>query len=61
MSELGNAKNVTYHIKDLASASSLIMWAINNGIEINVVTDYDVDGASSTALFVKFFKAIIKC
>ena len=46
------------HLIDMDKAVERIVAAINAGEKIGVFADYDVDGASSAALLVKFFAAI---
>jgi len=44
------------HLKDMDKATSRIVKAIIEGEKIYIFGDYDVDGATSTALLVRFFK-----
>jgi single-stranded-DNA-specific exonuclease len=46
------------HLRDMDTAVSRIVEAITSGEKIGVFADYDVDGASSAALLVRFFAAI---
>lgn len=46
------------HLLDMDKAVERIVTAITAGETIGVFADYDVDGASSAALLVKFFSAI---
>ena len=56
--KLKNLLKNPYHLLDMDKAVETIYNAIINKKNICIYGDYDVDGASSTALFVKFFKAI---
>lgn len=46
------------HLVDMDKAVTRIVAAINGGERIGVFGDYDVDGASSSALLVRFFAAL---
>jgi single-stranded-DNA-specific exonuclease len=46
------------HLKDMDIAISRLLHAIQRGEEICFYGDYDVDGATSTALMVSYFRAI---
>jgi single-stranded-DNA-specific exonuclease len=46
------------HLKDMDAAVARIVAAVNAGETIAVFGDYDVDGATSAALLVRFFKAL---
>jgi single-stranded-DNA-specific exonuclease len=46
------------HLKDMDAAVARIVAAINAGETIAVFGDYDVDGATSSALLVRFFAAL---
>ena len=46
------------HLLDMAPAVERIIAAINAGETIGVFGDYDVDGATSAALLVRFFSAL---
>jgi single-stranded-DNA-specific exonuclease len=46
------------HLLDMAPAVDRIVQAINAGETIGVLGDYDVDGATSSALLVRFFSAL---
>ena len=46
------------HLIDMAPAVERIVAAINGGETIAVFGDYDVDGATSAALLVRFFSAL---
>jgi len=46
------------HLIDMAPAVERIVAAINGGETIGVLGDYDVDGATSAALLVRFFSAL---
>jgi single-stranded-DNA-specific exonuclease len=46
------------HLLDMAPAVERIVQAINAGETIGVLGDYDVDGATSSALLVRFFAAL---
>lgn len=45
-------------LQDMQKAVSIIVDAIVNKTKIAIYGDYDVDGITSTALFVKFFKCL---
>lgn len=47
-----------FHLKDMDKASARITQAITKNQKIVVFGDYDVDGATSSALFAKYFKMI---
>jgi single-stranded-DNA-specific exonuclease len=47
-----------YHLQDMEKAVLRIIKAIENQEQIAVLGDYDVDGATSSALLMRFFKAI---
>ena len=47
-----------FHLKDMEKAANRIVDSIYNGEKIVVFGDYDVDGATSSALFAKYFKMI---
>jgi single-stranded-DNA-specific exonuclease len=46
------------HLKDMDAAAARIVQALNVGETIAVFGDYDVDGATSSALLVRFFSAL---
>lgn len=46
------------HLIDMAPAVERIVTAINSGETIGILGDYDVDGATSAALLVRFFSAL---
>lgn len=46
------------HLLDMDKAVERIVTAINDGEKIGVFADYDVDGACSAALLVRFFQAL---
>ncbi|MDC0033649.1 single-stranded-DNA-specific exonuclease RecJ [Alphaproteobacteria bacterium] len=46
------------HLIDMVPAVERIITAINSGETIGVLGDYDVDGATSAALLVRFFSAL---
>lgn len=46
------------HLLDMAPAVDRIVRAINAGETIGILGDYDVDGATSSALLVRFFAAL---
>ena len=46
------------HLIDMAPAVERIIAAINGGETIGVLGDYDVDGATSAALLVRFFSSL---
>lgn len=46
------------HLLDMAPAVERIVRAVNAGETIGVLGDYDVDGATSSALLVRFFSAL---
>ena len=56
--KLKNLLKNPYHLLDMDKAVNTIYGAIIAKKNICVYGDYDVDGASATALLVKFFKAI---
>ncbi len=45
------------HLKDMDAAVARLMRAVREGERIVVFGDYDVDGATSTALLMRFFRA----
>lgn len=45
------------HLRDMDAAASRVVAAISTGAEIAVFGDYDVDGATSAALLVRFIRA----
>ena len=45
-------------LKDMKKTAKRILQSINKGEKIGIFGDYDVDGASSTALLGNFFKLI---
>ena len=45
-------------LRDMDSACERVIRAINDGERIGVFADYDVDGATSAALLMRFFAAI---
>lgn len=47
-----------FHLKDMNKAADRIAQAVINQNKIAVIGDYDVDGATSTALLKRFFKSI---
>ncbi len=47
-----------FELKDMQAAVEVILNAIQNDKNITIFGDYDVDGATSTALLVRFFKMI---
>ena len=46
------------HFKDMDKASTRIADAIMSGEKVAVFGDYDVDGATSAAIFKRFFKSL---
>src|SRR5918997_857435 len=46
------------HLRDMAPAVSRLVGAVRGGEKIVVFGDYDVDGATSAALLLRFFTAI---
>ena len=46
------------HLKDMDAAVERLMRAITDGETIGVFGDYDVDGATSAAVLVRFFEAL---
>ncbi|NKB21106.1 MAG: single-stranded-DNA-specific exonuclease RecJ [Alphaproteobacteria bacterium] len=46
------------HLRDMRPAVERIIKAIHDGETIGVLGDYDVDGATSSALLVRFFSAL---
>lgn len=55
---LSNTLPDPYVFADMQRAAERIVTAILNGESIAVLGDYDVDGVSSTAILVKFFRSI---
>ncbi len=49
-----------YLLKDMEKAVERIIFALNNNQKIAIYGDYDVDGASATALLIKFFRELNK-
>ncbi|MDP1974851.1 MAG: single-stranded-DNA-specific exonuclease RecJ, partial [Alphaproteobacteria bacterium] len=47
-----------YHLQDMEKAVLRIIKAIENQEQIAVLGDYDVDGATSSALLIRFFKSL---
>lgn len=56
--KLRNLLKSPYHLLDMEKAVKVIYEAIINKKNICIYGDYDVDGATSTALMVKFFRNI---
>jgi single-stranded-DNA-specific exonuclease len=46
------------HLKDMDTAAARLVRAVRDGERIAVFGDYDVDGATSTALLLRFFRAV---
>ncbi len=46
------------HFRDMDAASERIVRAVREGEPVAIFGDYDVDGATSTALLVRFFRAV---
>lgn len=46
------------HLKDLDKAADRLVEAVRQGETIGIFGDYDVDGATSSALFSRFFEAV---
>ena len=46
------------HLKDMDAAVARLVKAVQDGEKIVVFGDYDVDGATSSALLLRFFRAI---
>ncbi|UYN97605.1 MAG: single-stranded-DNA-specific exonuclease RecJ [Enhydrobacter sp.] len=46
------------HLKDMDAAVARLVRAVRDGERIVVFGDYDVDGATSTALLLRFFRAV---
>lgn len=46
------------HLKDMDAAVDRLVRAVRNGERIVVFGDYDVDGATSSALLLRFFRAV---
>ena len=46
------------HLRDMEVAAARLVHAVREGETIAVFGDYDVDGATSTALLVRFFAAV---
>jgi len=51
-------KNIFKHDTDFQKASLILLNAINNNENICILGDYDVDGACSTSLLVRYFNHI---
>ena len=51
-------KNIFNNNTDFQSASLILIKAINNNENICILGDYDVDGACSTSLLVRYFNHI---
>jgi single-stranded-DNA-specific exonuclease len=49
------------HLRDMAAAVARLVRAIREGEKIVVFGDYDVDGATSAALLLRFFAAVGAC
>ena len=47
-----------YILKDMKKSIERISKSINNQDKIGIISDYDVDGSTSAALLIKFFKSI---
>lgn len=47
-----------FHLKDMDAAVARLESAIRTGEKITIFGDYDVDGATSSALLVRFFRAV---
>ncbi len=47
-----------YVLKDMQKAAERIAMAIMNGEKIAIIGDYDVDGATSTSILVRFFRSV---
>ncbi len=56
--KLKNIMPDPYTFKDMEKAAEIIILAIKNNKKIAIFGDYDVDGATSTALLYKFLKSI---
>lgn len=46
------------HLKDMDAAVARLVYAVRQGERIVVFGDYDVDGATSSALLLRFFRAV---
>lgn len=46
------------HLKDMAAAIERLVQAVRSGERIVVFGDYDVDGATSSALLLRFFRSV---
>jgi single-stranded-DNA-specific exonuclease len=46
------------HLRDMEAAAARLVRAVRDGETIAIFGDYDVDGATSAALLVRFFRAI---
>src|SRR5580704_2841469 len=46
------------HLKDMDAAIARLLRAVKEGERIVVFGDYDVDGATSSALLLRFFRAV---
>jgi single-stranded-DNA-specific exonuclease len=53
-----NLSNVFSKNIDFEKSIELVSNSINNGENICVLGDYDVDGSAATSLFIRFFKSI---
>ena len=47
-----------FHLKDMDKAADRLALAISSGETIGIFGDYDVDGATSSALLSRFFRAV---
>jgi single-stranded-DNA-specific exonuclease len=47
-----------FHLKDMDKAADRLALAISSGERIGIFGDYDVDGATSSALLSRFFRAV---
>ena len=46
------------HLRDMEAAAARLVRAVRDGETIGIFGDYDVDGATSAALLVRFFRAV---
>ena len=51
-------KNVFFNNKDFKKSIKIVIDTINNGENVCILGDYDVDGSAATSLFIRFFESI---
>ena len=51
-------KNVFFNNKDFKKSIKIVIDIINNGENVCILGDYDVDGSAATSLFIRFFDSI---